>query len=968
MDVNVEFQEPYISQKLARDVYNTLSKAIEYLLTDSNPRLSVEHVAGATQKTTSVPGDALVSDSLFGGFFKHTVGTDETSTNEFWQRQFSNIQGTHFPPLKAAKTHPRLARRVKQVARGLKLGTDEFAATTMIRAALSIVISRILGSDEALFGATTGSRSIVPLRILVDGNSSTNQLLQEVQRQATEMVPFENTSLQRIRCLNDETAIGSDVQTLLHVFRVSSNSKENNEFGCDISEEERLDFDTYPLVVVCELQTNGANMSFNFDSNFVGELQVSRIGRQLEHVLHQLSDMNSREQKVRDISVISLQDIADIWTWNATVPEPKPACVHELILQQVLEQPSAPAISAWDGNLTYWELNELSTVLSRQLVGKKIGPGDIVPLCFEKSMWMPVAAFAVMKSGAAFVMIDTATLPEERIRSITVRVKATVIISSVANENLTSRLGHGEVLVVGADQPQAPIPFGKDYDFERDPGLPHVKPSDVLYIVFTSGSTGVPKGIVISHQNFCSAIAYQGPTLGFGKRSRVLDFASYASDVACSNLLKTLTLGGCLCIPSAAEREDDICGYLEKNKTTVVDLTPSFARHIPKLGVANLSTLLLGGEVVLPTDIQLVGDNTKVINVYGPAECTPTSTILELSDAREGVDDLNTGPGRGVGLGRGVGVCTWIAEADNPNMLAAIGAIGELWIEGPLVGQGYLDDPQRTAAAFIQDPPWLLCSASSKQSGRHGRLYRTGDLVRYAEDGSLLFIGRKDTQVKLRGQRIELDEVEFHMQQAIAADKSIANSQAVVECICPEGVQSTVLAAFIAPDNARDIFDEEECGSRVRQASPGIVDQLAVSLPQFMIPTLFIPIPRIPTMATGKIDRRKLRALGSSLTVKDIGALSRIGGERRGPQTEMEKLMQELWAKTLDIVPDCISIDDSFFGIGGDSIGVMRLVGVARRKGVVLTVRDVFRNPVLRDLAALDTLSPYVRANQDGNR
>ncbi|TVY92834.1 Nonribosomal peptide synthetase [Lachnellula willkommii] len=922
MDVTVEFREPYISRKLARDACNTLSKAIEYLMTISNPRLSAEHLAGTAQNNMSVLGDALVSDSLFSGFFKHTVGTDETSTNEFWQRQFSNVQGTHFPPLKAAKIHPRIARRVKEVAQGLKLSNDEFAATTVLRAALSIVISRVMGSDEALFGATTESCSIVPLRISVDGNSSTKKLLQEVQRQATEMVPFENTGLQRIRCLNDETAVGSDVQTLLHVFQVSNNSQENNKFGCEISEEERLDFDTYPLVVVCELQTNGADMSFNFDSDVVGELQVSRISRQLEHVLHQLSDMSSRERKTRDISVISPQDIADIWTWNAIVPEPKPACVHDWILQRVLEQPSAPAISAWDGDLTYVELNELSTALSHQLVGKKIGPGDIVPLCFEKSMWMPVAAFAVMKSGAAFVMIDTATQPEERVRSMTTRVKATVIISSVANENLAT-----------------PIALGKDCDSERNPRLPHVKPSDVLYIVFTSGSTGVPKGIVISHQNFCSAIAHQGHALGFGKRSRVLDFASYAFDVACLNLLKTLTSGGCLCIPSAAEREDDICGYVEKNKITVVDLTPSFARHIPKLGVASLSTLLLGGEVVLPTDIQLVGDHTKVLNVYGPAECTPTSMILELSDAREGVDGQNAGPGRGVGLGRGVGVCTWIVEADNPHMLAAIGAIGELWIEGPLVG-------------------------------RHGRLYRTGDLVRYAEDGSLLFIGRKDTQVKLRGQRIELDEVEFHVQRAIEADKSVANSQAVVESICPAGVQSTVLAAFIAPgpDNAKDIFDEEGRGTRVRQASPDILDRLAASLPRFMIPTLFIPLPRIPLTATGKTDRRALRALGASLTVKDIAALSRTDGERRGPRSEMERLIQGIWAEVLGIDPVGISIDDSFFGVGGDSIGVMRLVGLARRDGVVLTVRDVFRNPVLRDLAALDTLSLDACVKQDGNR
>jgi acyl-coenzyme A synthetase/AMP-(fatty) acid ligase len=150
-----------------------------------------------------------------------------------------------------------------------------------------------------------------------------------------------------------------------------------------------------------------------------------------------------------------------------------------------------------------------------------------------------------------------------------------------------------------------------------------------------------------------------------------------------------------------------------------------------------------------------------------------------------------------------------------------------LWVEGPLVGQGYLDDPQKTAEVFIQDPPWLLRGVSSEcQFGRHGRLYRTGDLVRYAEDGSLLFVGRKDTQIKPRGQRIELDEVEFHVRKAFKDDKSVADSKIVVECINPKGIQSTALAAFVALDNFGDILDEEERSTRVRKARPGILERL----------------------------------------------------------------------------------------------------------------------------------------------
>jgi non-ribosomal peptide synthetase component F len=166
-------------------------------------------------------------------------------------------------------------------------------------------------------------------------------------------------------------------------------------------------------------------------------------------------------------------------------------------------------------------------------------------------------------------------------------------------------------------------------------------------------------------------------------------------------------------------------------------------------GISNLSTLVLGGERVIPTDMYLVGGKAHVISAYGPAECTPTATILHSSDVCD------------VGLGRGAGVCTWIVEPDNPELLSPIGAVGELWIEGPLVGEGYLNDPEKTAAAFIQDPAWLLRGVPGDRPGRSGRVYRTGDLVQYREDGSLLFIRRKDTQVKIRGQRVELEEIEY---------------------------------------------------------------------------------------------------------------------------------------------------------------------------------------------------------------
>ncbi len=179
------------------------------------------------------------------------------------------------------------------------------------------------------------------------------------------------------------------------------------------------------------------------------------------------------------------------------------------------------------------------------------------------------------------------------------------------------------------------------------------------------------------------------------------------------------------------------------------------------------------------------------------------------------------------------------------------------------------------------------------------------------------------------------------------------NVQVVAETIQPGGTESTILAAFVALDGA-----SEEHDAQVKQATVGVNNQLAEVLPPFMIPTLYIPLQKIPRMATGKIDRQKLRAIGSTLTSNDLAILSRSDGERRAPQSDAERLIQGLWADVLKIGPDSISVEDSFFRMGGDSIGAMRLVGLARQNGLSLTVPDIFQNPVLRDLAALHTSTP----------
>lgn len=275
-----------------------------------------------------------------------------------------------------------------------------------------------------------------------------------------------------------------------------------------------------------------------------------------------------------------------------------------------------------------------------------------------------------------------------------------------------------------------------------------------------------------------------------------------------------------------------------------------------------------------------------------------------------------------------------------------LGAIGELWLEGPIIGGGYFKSPEKKADAFLSDPQWLL-QGSYDVPGRHGRLYKTGDLVRYNMNGSLSYVGRKDTQVKIRGQRVELGDIEHHVRQLLPAEVT----EVIAEITIPDTSQDPTLMVFLAVLQNSD----DDLKARVATLTAGLDKLLTQKLPKYMIPTAYIPISRIPRTATGKTDRKALREKGARLlTLEAPSNTDRVPfSDKVQPKTAVERQMQLLWSFALRTVSGHISRFDSFLRLGGDSIAAIRLVAAARQQGLSLSVADIFEFPILHELAEL---------------
>ncbi len=863
--------------------------------------------------------------SRYRDFIAWLQAQDKTLRDAFWTKQLATLE----EPTRLFQALPRnkdqdaaglgeyaLELDAAQMARLKAFAqSQKITLNTLVQSAWLLLLQRYTGQDTVAFGATVSGRpaelrgveqqvglfiNTLPVVASPRPDMPVAQWLQQIQQQNVALREHEHTplfELQRLAGLGGDALF--DTILVFENYPVSEVLEQGAPLGVRFGPVHSREQTHYPLSIAVGV---GETLSLHYTYD-LGAVDAPTVMRLSQHLLHLLTELVAKPQAVLgQLTLLTApEQLALMAQGNGVVSSGPGGLVQQQFEQQVRRTPQATAVIFGEQQWSYAALNQRANRLAHGLIQQGVGPDSLVGIALERSFDMLAALLAILKAGGAYVPLD-ADYPQERLAYM---LKDSGVQWLLTQSDLNLPLAEG-VQCLSLEGDQAWL-NGVD---ETDPQVA-VSGQNLMYVIYTSGTTGNPKGVGVTHAALAQRLAWMQDTYRLQADDVLLQKAPMSFDVSVWECFWPLISGSRLVIAAPGEHRDPVrlMELIQAHGVTTLHFVPSLLQlFMDTPGVAQCSgvrRLFSGGEALtaeLRDQILRTLPGVVLHNRYGPTETTINATWWPCS--------LEDGARSPIGRPLGNVICRVLDGDLNP---VPAGIAGELCVGGEGLARGYLGRPGLSAERFVADP----------FGGAGARLYRTGDRVRWADDGALEYLGRLDQQIKIRGFRVELEEI----CALLLLQAEVAQAQVILRQGSGGG---QLVGYYVAQPSAPD---EVEHGQALRAA-------LQAQLPDYMVPKHFVRLSHMPLSPSGKLDRKALPEPGDQLS----------HGEYVAPHSDLEQQLAAIWADVLDV--ERVGLNDNFFELGGHSLLVINVMSrIQLELGVKISVHELFQHAQLKQLA-----------------
>jgi iturin family lipopeptide synthetase B len=877
----------------------------------------------------------------FGEFIRYVKNKNKEEAKDYWTAYLSDYDGeTNLPEKSLVDRESYIVRESvmdidNMISEKLAEITqkEKITLNNLIESVWGVVLQRYNNLDDVIFGKVVSGRNVpiegveniaglfintIPVRVKSNGNTAIIDLAKEIKNNSIEAEKYDYYSLAEIQ---RATAHKRDLINNILVFQnyyiddVRKNIKE--ETGIDINFNKTREQTKYNLNVEVEFNEE-IRIRLRYNEGLYDHETIKIVGQSIYNVLIQIAE--NPEIKINDLEIVNKEEINKIvYGFNDNKKDfDEDKLLHMILEEKAEKHPEKIAVSYENKEITYRSLNEGANRRARYFKEKSIEKEDLIAILLPRCPDMMEIILGGWKIGAAYIPMDL-KYPLERMATIMKDSDAKYLMtySEFVTEELEEALGDK---IIKLDEVEEEISGMDSSNLSLK-----VEKGTLAYVIYTSGSTGKPKGAMVEQVGMMNHILCKIEDVKLDEDSIIVQNASQCFDISVWQFFAAIVCGGKTVIypNEVAMNPKGIISRVIEDKVTVLEVVPSFLAvvidYIKENNVkfTELNYVLVTGETLksgLVTKWFEVCSDVKLINAYGPTEASDDITHYIISE------DLGL---ESIPIGKPIQNMS-IYIIDKNEKLCPIGVKGEIAVSGVGVGRGYLNNPEKTQAAFTVDK-------YRKEKGV--RLYKTGDLGRWLPDGTIEFFGRKDYQVKIRGFRIELGEIESRLMH-------ISNVKECVVIDLEDESGTKYLAAYIVSEKEIDALK--------------IKEELKISLPDYMIPAFFVQLESMPLSSNGKIDRKALPKPEGSLEDRNLYV---------APGNEVEENMVRAWEEILGVGK--IGIKDNFFELGGDSIKAIRIVSKAQKYGYTIELKDIFVYSTVEELVGRIKFNEENTINQE---